>query len=57
MKLKRYIVKNRTGYSTNVILLTTDNEQEAIDFAAQHKNKAEVFDRRPMVKKSIYKNY
>jgi hypothetical protein len=53
---KRYEVINRSGYSHEV-LLSTDDEDEAIKFATNYSKKAEVYDMKGMFKKTIYKNF
>jgi len=40
-----------------IILFTSDDEQEAIDFAMQYKKKAGVIDRKLMFQETVYKNY
>jgi hypothetical protein len=39
------------------VLFTSDDEQEAIDFAMQYKKKAEVIDMKHMLQITVYKNY
>ncbi len=56
MSEERYVVKNRSGYSSEV-LFTSDDEQEAIDFAIEYDKKAEVIDMKHMFQESIFKNY